>query len=162
MANFEELMRNAVANKVVPGAVLVATNKAGTFNYGEAFGLGGLNPDSKPLHLDSTYWVASCTKLMTTICALQCVEKGLFSLDSSEDVKRLIPEMADAEILTGFDAASDGAPITKSPGRKFTLRQMLTHSSGMGYDSFSPPLINWRKTRGEGPLTLCGDLIKGC
>ena len=99
---------------------------------------------------------------MTTICALQCVEQGLFSLDSSEDVKRLIPEMAEAEILTGFDAASDGAPITKRAGKKFTLRQMLTHSSGMGYDSFSPTLIKWRKTRGEGSLALCGDLVKGC
>lgn len=138
------------------------TNQAlGTFNYAEAFGLGGLNPDSKPLQLDSTYWIASCTKLITTICALQCVEKGLFFLDSPEDVKRLIPEMADAEILTGFDATSDGAPITQKAEKKFTLRQMLTHSSGMGYDAFNPALIQWRKTRGEGILTLSGDLIKG-
>lgn len=98
---------------------------------------------------------------MTTICALQCVEKDLFSLDSSQDVKRLIPEMADAEILTGFDAASDGAPITQKAEKKFTLRQMLTHSSGMSYD-FNPTLMQWRKTRGEGSLAFCGDLIKGC
>lgn len=99
---------------------------------------------------------------MTTICALQCVENGLFSLDTAEDVKRLIPEMADAEILTGFDAAPDGGPTTKKAEKKFTLRQMLTHSSGMGYDAFNPTLIKWRTTRGEGSLTLCGDLIKGC
>ena len=99
---------------------------------------------------------------MTTICALQCVEKGLFSLDSSEDVKRLIPEMADADILTGFDAASDGAPITKQAAKKFTLRQMLTHSSGMSYDAFNPTLIQWRKTRGEELLNLSGDVVHGC
>ena len=99
---------------------------------------------------------------MTTICALQCVEKGLFSLDSSEDVKRLIPEMADADILTGFDAAADGAPTTKKADKEFTLRQMLTHSSGMSYDAFNPILMQWRKTRGEESLNVCGDLIKGC
>ena len=136
MATFEELMRDAVARKVVPGAVLVATNRAGlpnvllrkcqqvltihpgTFNYAETFGYAGLAPNYKPLQLDSTFYVASCTRLMTTICALQCVEKGLFSLDSSEDVKRPIPEMAGAEILTGFDAASEGAPAFQEAGNK--------------------------------------------
>ena len=46
----------------------------------------GVLEAEKPLNLDSTFSVASCKKLMTTIAALQCVEKSLFSLDSPEDV----------------------------------------------------------------------------
>ncbi|MCJ1298640.1 hypothetical protein MMC08_001430 [Hypocenomyce scalaris] len=135
--------------------------RPGTFNYAQTFGLAGLAPNPKPLQLGNTFYVASCTKLMTTICALQCVDKGLFSLDSSEDVKRLIPEMAGAEILTGFDAASEGAPTFQVAGNKFTLRQMLTHSSGMAYAEFNPTLMQWRKTRGEELLQLCGEVIRG-
>lgn len=43
---------------------------------------------------------ASCTKLMTTIAAMQRVEKGLFIHD--EDVSHILPEWKSLDILTGF------------------------------------------------------------
>ena len=48
------------------------------------------------MELDTLLWLGSCTKLLTAIAALQCVERGYFALD--EDVTRLLPELKDIEI----------------------------------------------------------------
>ncbi len=45
--------------------------------------------------------LASCTKLLTSIAALQCVERGLLQLD--EDVVRVLPEFKDIEIISEAD-----------------------------------------------------------
>ncbi|KZP25118.1 beta-lactamase/transpeptidase-like protein, partial [Athelia psychrophila] len=140
----DETFRAAIENKDIPGAVLVATNKAGTLSYAKAFGQTGVSPDAKPLTLDSTFWLASTSKLLTTIAALQCVERGLFSLDSPDDIARLLPELAAPEILTGFDA--EGKPVTAPAKNRITLRQLLTHSAGMTYEFMDPLLSAWRKT----------------
>ena len=96
---------------------------------------------------------------MTTIAALQCVERGLFTLDSAEDVKRLIPERTSFnDILTGFD--DSGNPVFKKAAAEITTRQFLTHTSGVGYD-LTLFLERWRKHRGEESLTLSGEIIKG-
>lgn len=64
-------------------------------------------------------WVASCTKLMTSISIMQCVERGQLKLD--EDVYAVLPELKDLEILTGFDKAS-GKPMLKKTTKPITLR----------------------------------------
>lgn len=102
---------------------------------------------AKPMNSDSTMWIASCTKLMTTIAVLQCVEKGLLSLD--EDISTVLSEWKTPNVLTGFDEG--GQPILKHATKKLTLRHLLTHSSGMAYSFSSPALIKWRKSRGEDP-----------
>lgn len=68
--------------------------------------------------MDTTLWIASCTKLMTTIAVMQCVERGLITLD--EDISRVLPEWKDPEILVGFNDA--GEPILKKAKNKLTLR----------------------------------------
>lgn len=131
---------------------------SGTLNYAKAFGKAGVLPDAPPLTFDSIFRLASCTKLITTIAALQCVERGLFSLDSAEDVARLLPEYAHPEILTGLD--DDGKAILVPAKNKITLRMLLTHSSGLAYDFLNPQLIAWRNGRGEKPRSLID--IEGC
>ena len=97
-------------------------------------------------------WVVSCTKLVTAVAALQCVERGLFSLENASDVDRLLPEWKDPEILTGW--ADDGKPILRPATEKITLKSLLTHTSGLGYDFMDPDLVKWRKSRGEHPLAM--------
>ncbi|KAF7973516.1 hypothetical protein HWV62_3458 [Athelia sp. TMB] len=153
-STLDETFSTAIKNKVIPGAVLVATNKAGTLNYAKAFGMTGVSPDAKPLTLDSTMWIASCTKLLTTIAALQCVERGLFSLDSPDDIARLCPELAAPQILTGFDA--ERKPILVAAKNRITLRHLLTHTSGLSYEFIDPRLTAWRKTA-EGILAAASE-----
>lgn len=61
---------------------------------------------------------ASCTKLVTTVMALQCVERGLLTLD--EAVDKFIPDLTGMKILTGFDDL--GNPIMRERNGVITLR----------------------------------------
>ena len=69
--------------------------------------------------MNNMLYIASCTKLMTSIAAMQCVERGLVTLDT--DVAEILPELADQGILTGFDEAS-GEPILNKRQNTITLR----------------------------------------
>jgi CubicO group peptidase (beta-lactamase class C family) len=62
-------------------------------------------------------------------------------------VYKVLPEWKTPEILTGFDDLSE--PQLKLATKKITLRQLLTHSSGMGYDFLSPDLASWRQWKGQ-------------
>ena len=74
--------------------------------------------DTRPVTVDSFFWQASQTKLMTVVCIMQLVEKGLITLD--EDITRILPEASDVKILEGFD--DDGNPILKERKNPITLR----------------------------------------
>lgn len=70
------------------------------------------------LNEDTVLWIASVTKLMTSVAALQCVERNLISLD--EDISRVLPELLEPEILIGFDDL--GNPILHRANNRVTLR----------------------------------------
>ncbi|MCJ1313074.1 hypothetical protein MMC25_006751 [Agyrium rufum] len=144
-----KVFEDAVKAKEIPGAVMIATDRSGTFKYEKVFGTKALEgPEaSEPLTRDAIMWMASCTKLMTCIAFMQCIERGLIGLD--DDVAKVLPEVADLEILTGFD--DQGKPKLAPRNKTMTYRHLITHSSGISYDIFDPPLMRWRATRGEQP-----------
>ena len=90
----------------------------GSFHYSRAFGLRSLDTH-EPLEMDNIMAIASCTKLMTSIAAMQCVERGLVTLDT--DVAEILPELAAQGILTGFDQET-GEPVLNKRQNPITLR----------------------------------------
>ncbi|KAF2788491.1 beta-lactamase/transpeptidase-like protein [Melanomma pulvis-pyrius CBS 109.77] len=147
MADFEQLIETAIAENEIPGAVLQAVNRDGSFAYSKSFGKRSVREggDRSPLTPSSIMWVASCTKLMTSICAMQLVERGVLSLD--EPVYKHIPELKDFPIITGFSA--DGKPIETPHKNPITLRLLLCHSSGLTYDAMHPLAAAWSKYHGH-------------
>jgi len=71
------------------------------------------------MSLESTFILASCTKLMTSIAALQCVDRGQIGLD--DDVSTILNELKDLQIVSGFEEGTD-IPISKKAEKKITLR----------------------------------------
>lgn len=71
------------------------------------------------MDVDATFIMASCTKLMTSIAALQCVERGQIKLD--DDVSTVLTELKDIQILTGFKKGTK-EPMFKLAKNKITLR----------------------------------------
>lgn len=136
---------------------IVTYSPAGQIRYLNASGFMSLGPDASPINEDSTFWIASCTKLYTTVAVMQCVEKGLITLD--EDISGILPEWSSPDILTGFDKES-GEPLLKKATKKITLRLMLTHSSGMAYDFLSPDLMKWRKWHKQDIKAQEGDIVR--
>lgn len=101
--------------------------------------------------------MASCTKLITTIAALQCVERGLIGLDDPVDEN--LPELANSQVIT-YDDTSEKDSFTLAPAKSsITLRQLLNHSSGLAYDLGEPALEAWRTSRGETPLSLWAPIL---
>ncbi|KAK7520620.1 beta-lactamase/transpeptidase-like protein [Phyllosticta citriasiana] len=149
MASIEQTFEQACASGDIPGAVLLATNADGSFRYEKAIGKRSVREgaDQSPLQIDSVMWIASCTKLLGTIAALQCVDRDQLSLDAP--VYDVLPEIKDQDIITGLEA---GKPKFKKHSKPLTLRHLLTHSSGLSYDIFNPLLQEWRKSRGEQPM----------
>lgn len=90
---------------------------------------------------DAVMRIASCTKLLTSICILQCVEKGQIKLD--DDLVGIVPELASLQVLVGFE--DSGKPILKQRSNAITLRRALTHSTGIGYSVFDPILQKYLK-----------------
>jgi len=72
------------------------------------------------MDLDATFIMASCTKLMTSIAAMQCVERGQVTLD--EEVSRILPELKGLDIITGFKES--GEPILVKSTIPITLRYL--------------------------------------
>ena len=66
-----------------------ANDQYGSLNYFKAFGNYSPDPDSKPLSAESTFCLASATKLVTCVAAMQCVERGLINLD--DDITTVLP-----------------------------------------------------------------------
>ena len=71
------------------------------------------------MEMDNVMLIASCTKLMTSIAAMQCIERGLATLDT--DVAEVLPELAAQGILTAFDEDT-GEPIIEKRRNAITFR----------------------------------------
>ncbi|KAH7110276.1 beta-lactamase/transpeptidase-like protein [Dactylonectria macrodidyma] len=106
--------------------------------------------DSPRLTLDSSGWIASMTKIVTATALMQLVERKLIDLD--DDVRPLVPELAAVQILKPTNTG--GEIVLENNSAAITLRQLLTHSSGMSYDAVDPDLQKWSKSIGRTSKTL--------
>ncbi|KAH7095782.1 beta-lactamase/transpeptidase-like protein [Paraphoma chrysanthemicola] len=149
MSDFQTLYEKAREDRILPGYALIAGNKDGEILYSDAKGVASLKEGSTlPFQLDTICSLASMTKLMTAVAALQCVESGLVTLD--EDVSKYLPSIGKFGILTGFDNEKNEA-ITVPHEAPISLRMLLCHTNGHEYDWMSPTIMKWRASRGEGP-----------
>ena len=126
--SIDALLQSGVQSGAVPGVVAMAADRDGVI-YEGAFGertLGG----GQAMTLDTVGWIASMTKALTSVAAVQCVERGQLDLDAP--ASKVVPEIGHARVLTGFDA--DGKPTLRPPKRPVTLRHLLTHSAGFSYE----------------------------
>lgn len=93
--------------------------------------------------LDSVSRIASMTKAITSAAALRLVAQGRLTLDAP--VADLVPEVAAPQILSGF--AGD-TPILRPATTPITLRHLLTHSAGFGYEGWNTDLQRHARLHG--------------
>src|SRR5438132_10023289 len=125
-ARIDAALKHAVDTREVPGVVAMAATDKGLF-YEGAFGVRELakGPD---MTLDSVFRIASMTKAITSVAAMQLVEQGKLKLE--EPVPNIDPALGSPQVLEGFDGA--GPPNLPPPKRPITLRHLLTHPAGLG------------------------------
>jgi methyl acetate hydrolase len=147
--NVDALLRRGAEAGDVPGVIAMVANRDGTL-YEGAFGKRVLG-QSTPMTLDTVVWIASMTKALTSTAALQLVERG--KLDLENPVRRWVPEIGEAVVLEGFDAS--GQPRTRPPRQPITLRHLLTHTAGFGYEFWSDAIQQYQKAKGLPGITSC-------
>ena len=125
----EELLTYDINNNKIPGAVVLVGNEKGIV-YQKAFGVK--NPLTYEKYAtDDIFRIASMTKAITSVAVLKLWEDGKINLD--DPIEKYIPEFKDAEILESFNE-KDSSYTSKPSTKKITIRQLLTHTSGIGYD----------------------------
>lgn len=138
-ARIDAILSEAVQRGDVPGVAAVATDGNGTI-YEGGFGKTILGQDTD-ITPDTVVWIASMTKAVTGAVAMQQVERGTLKLDAP--AREVIPYLGEAQVLEGFDA--EGKPLLRKPVRDITLRHLLTHTAGFGYDIWNPEILRYRE-----------------
>lgn len=149
-AAIDAVLRGAVERGEVPGVAAAAGNAAGTL-YEGAFGRRGLDQEAA-MTPDTVVWIASMTKAVTTVAALQQVEAGRLSLDAP--IAEVLPELARPQVLIGF-TAEGGEPMLVPARKPITLRHLLTHTAGFGYDFFNADIGAYMAARGVPGIITC-------
>jgi CubicO group peptidase (beta-lactamase class C family) len=128
LARLDSGMSDWVKNKWINGSVaLIARN--GKIVFDKAYGYNDV--DSKtPLDKSGIFRIASQTKAVTTVAVMMLWEEGKFSLD--DPVSKFIPSFANEKVLKTFNA-TDTTYTTVPAKRPVAIRDLLTHTSGLGY-----------------------------
>ena len=128
LARIETMCADAVAKGDIPGIVaLVARN--GKIVYYKAFGKAD-NQSGRTLKRDDIFRIASQSKAITSTAVMTLWEAGKFRLD--DPISKYIPEFKNPQVLKTFQYSDTSYTTTPAPG-EITIRQLLSHTSGLGY-----------------------------
>jgi methyl acetate hydrolase len=147
-ASLDDTLRRAFEDSGVPGVVAFATDRNRIFYHG-AFGVVDVET-TRPMTEDVMFRIASMTKPITSLALMQLVEQKRVALD--DPVEKHLAEFAHLQVVESFDHATGDyrlRPVRKS----VTVRQLLTHTSGIGYN-FVNPIVRDFKPRESDLRTL--------
>jgi CubicO group peptidase (beta-lactamase class C family) len=144
----DKVLRDAVDSGGVPHVAAIAADRDGVIYQGAA-GPRAVG-ESDPVTVDTLFRIMSMTKMPCTVAALQQVEQGNLDLDAP--VTDYCPEFAGIQVLTGFDGDT---PVLRPPARPATVKNLVTHTSGLGYWFWSDDLVKWESVTGN-PNVVAG------
>lgn len=143
MDAIDRVLQEAVEAGVVPHVAAIAADRDGTIYEG---GAGGVSTET-------TFRIMSMTKMVATTAALQQVEQGRLDLDAPVD--DYCPAFRDVQVLVGFDGED---PVLKPPASRATVRQLVTHTTGLGYWFWNADVLRWETATGT-PNVLSGSEV---
>lgn len=128
LKKMDEVIQGWVNDPRLNGCVALIVHN-GKIVYQKGFGYNDLDK-KEPMKADAIFRICSQTKAITSAAVLMLYEEGKFLLD--DPVSRYIPEFAKPVVLDKFNAA-DSSYTTIPAKSEITIRQLLTHTSGIGY-----------------------------
>lgn len=126
----DQLVTDLVDRQQIPGAVVLIMRN-GKAVYHKAYGFRDAE-NKVALRKDDIFRIASQTKAITSLAVMMLFEEGKFLLD--DPVSKYIPEFRNPKLLVNLNWAD--TTYTTTPAKsEVTIRQLLTHSSGIDYAS---------------------------
>ena len=140
-ARIDALLIKACEQGVIPGAVAGVTDSRDVVYHG-AFGWA--DPGRRDsLNECAVFRLASMTKLITAVAVMRLVDQGLVALD--DPFTRHLPEFSEVGVLEGWDG---GIPRLRPPTRAPTLREVLSHCSGLSYEVWNADILRYQAATG--------------
>lgn len=134
----EDEINSEIKKTTIPAVVMGKIHKNGKMEF---YSKGPSRWDRKDtINQKNIFRIASMTKAIGSVAALQMVEQGKISLD--EPLDSYLPEMASILIL------NEKNEVTQAK-KSITLRHLLTHTAGFGYWFTSNQLANWETLKEE-------------
>ena len=128
LKKIDDIISEDIKENKIPGAVVLVGNEDEII-FERAYGIK--NPDTnEKYNTDDIFRIASMTKAITSIGILKLWEEGKIGLD--DPIDKYIPKFENIEILESFND-EDTSYTSKISTKKITIRQLLTHTSGIGY-----------------------------
>ncbi len=141
-------LSDAVSHGDVPGVVVLVTTRDRVI-YHEAFGKMNV-AQGVEMRKDAIFRIASMTKALTSAGVMMLVEEGRLGLD--DEVGKYLPAFRDKQVISRLDLAA-GTYETRPARHAMTIRQLLTHTSGIGYSWSDPGLAMIAKLTGKTSTT---------
>lgn len=138
----DKVLQDAVSTGAVPHVAAIAADRDGIiYEGGAGVQIAGENDD--PVTTSTQFRIMSMTKIIATAAALQQVERGELDLDAPVD--SYVPAFADVQVLDGFDGET---PKLRPPASRATVRQLVTHTTGLCYWFFDADLARYEQITG--------------
>ncbi|WP_276479615.1 serine hydrolase domain-containing protein [Paraflavitalea pollutisoli] len=136
LQRIDHLLQQYVDSGRMNGAVALIIRN-GKIAYYKSLGYD--KSPSDPLKKDAIFRIASQTKAITSVAVMMLYEEGKFMLD--DPISQYIPEFRKPGVLDKFNKA-DSTYTTVPAKREITIRDLLTHTSGIGYAQIGSPEAN--------------------
>ena len=127
LSRLDVAMKQLVEDKQVAGVVTLVARHGKIVNFNATGQLDSHKAD--PVQKDSIFRIYSMTKPVTGVAMMLLYEEGKWQLN--DPVARYIPEMAKLKVLAGKN--DDGSPKLEEAQRSMTMRELMTHTGGLGY-----------------------------
>jgi CubicO group peptidase (beta-lactamase class C family) len=128
LAQIDQVLQGYVADGRLPGVIALVA-RDGKVVYRKAFGYADAAAKI-PLRPDAIERIASQTKAITSAGLMELYDQGKFQLD--DPISKYLPAFAHPKVLASFNA-TDTTFTTVPARREITIRQLFTHTSGIGY-----------------------------
>jgi CubicO group peptidase (beta-lactamase class C family) len=129
LARLDQHIQNYIDAGKLPGGLAVVARKGEIVHF-SPLGMADLQR-SVPVRTDTIYRIYSMTKPLTSIALMQLYERGLVQLD--DPVHKYIPSW---ENLRVYVSGTYPDFETREPDRAMTVRDLLSHQSGLTYGPF--------------------------
>ena len=120
------LVQHGIDEKRIAGAVTLVARR-GHIAWLKAQGMQDREA-SKPMPTDALFRICSMSKAITSLAVMMLYEEGEFLLD--DPVSKYIPEFKNPKVLV---KPASGPSYSIPAKREITIRNLLTHTSGMTY-----------------------------
>jgi methyl acetate hydrolase len=150
----DNVFAQAVDAGSLPGVIAMVGDRDRTLYQGLH---GRVSVDGEePVQADTMFWIASMTKPLVSIAAVQLIERG--ELELEQPVAEILPAFGELPILEGFDG---DVPRLRPSTRTVTVRHLLTHTSGCGYWFDNPDVLRYHQLTGvPDPLSGSAEMLR--